>query len=62
MTETNNDSVTRKPHSRSSLLTRRGKDGYLEKSKNLARKNMARDSMAKKGKQAFAESSKSVVI
>lgn len=48
--------MLRKPHTTSGLLNRMEKKGLILQTKDLARKNMIRVSITKKGKQAYKDS------
>ena len=50
--------LPRKPHAVSTLLTRMEKDGLVQRTKDLERKNLVRISMTEKGQQICSESNK----
>lgn len=54
--------LLRRSHSVSGLLNRMAKDGLIEKTKDLHRKNLVRITLTEKGKQAYKDSLNRVSI
>lgn len=50
--------ISREPHSVSGLLSRMEKEGLVERTKDLDRKNLIRISMTEKGKKAYQKTIK----